>query len=161
MLTVAVTLSLSGGLPTRPARIPTVIGTLVRGSEIPYRSIFLKSPCSQRLPRWLVDVGPREHTHQQPRWELRWCSCVVVKHSLHRWCPSDLQVRPRFSVCEFPERVLTSPLSRTSGHLWTAKWWTQNETPGSTFPVPNTTSRSRLTHLIAGSSGVWTDNGAC
>ncbi|KAI0757303.1 class III chitinase [Daedaleopsis nitida] len=29
-----------------------------------------------------------------------------------------------------------------NGHLWTAKWWTQNETPGS-------------------SSGVWTDNGAC
>ncbi|KAF8154682.1 glycoside hydrolase family 18 protein [Crassisporium funariophilum] len=27
-------------------------------------------------------------------------------------------------------------------HLWTAKWWTQNETPG-------------------GASGVWTDNGAC
>ncbi|KAJ8072574.1 Chitinase 2 [Marasmius tenuissimus] len=29
-----------------------------------------------------------------------------------------------------------------NGHLWTAKWWTQAETPG-------------------GSSGVWTDNGAC
>ncbi|EJF66447.1 class III chitinase [Dichomitus squalens LYAD-421 SS1] len=29
-----------------------------------------------------------------------------------------------------------------NGHLWTAKWWTQNETPGS-------------------ASGVWTDNGAC
>ncbi|KAI0724269.1 class III chitinase [Cerioporus squamosus] len=29
-----------------------------------------------------------------------------------------------------------------NGHLWTAKWWTQNETPGS-------------------SSGVWTDDGAC
>jgi len=28
------------------------------------------------------------------------------------------------------------------GHLWTAKWWTQAETPG-------------------GASGVWTDNGAC
>ncbi|RXW11215.1 hypothetical protein EST38_g14640 [Candolleomyces aberdarensis] len=29
-----------------------------------------------------------------------------------------------------------------NGRLWTAKWWTQNETPG-------------------GASGVWTDNGAC
>ncbi|KAK7694335.1 hypothetical protein QCA50_001518 [Cerrena zonata] len=29
-----------------------------------------------------------------------------------------------------------------SGHLWTAKWWTQGDTPG-------------------GSAGVWTDNGAC
>ncbi|KAI0261223.1 glycoside hydrolase superfamily [Gloeopeniophorella convolvens] len=29
-----------------------------------------------------------------------------------------------------------------SGHLWTAKWWTQGDTPG-------------------GSVGVWTDNGAC
>ncbi|KAH8110970.1 glycoside hydrolase family 18 and carbohydrate-binding module family 5 protein [Phellopilus nigrolimitatus] len=29
-----------------------------------------------------------------------------------------------------------------NGHLWTAKWWTQDDTPGS-------------------SSGVWTDNGAC
>ncbi|KAJ2930548.1 hypothetical protein H1R20_g6536, partial [Candolleomyces eurysporus] len=29
-----------------------------------------------------------------------------------------------------------------NGRLWTAKWWTQNETPG-------------------GVSGVWTDNGAC
>ncbi|EJD07907.1 glycoside hydrolase family 18 and carbohydrate-binding module family 5 protein [Fomitiporia mediterranea MF3/22] len=29
-----------------------------------------------------------------------------------------------------------------SGHLWTAKWWTQNDTPG-------------------GAAGVWTDNGAC
>jgi chitinase len=29
-----------------------------------------------------------------------------------------------------------------NGHVWTAKWWTQNETPGS-------------------SSGVWTDGGAC
>ncbi|CAL1696369.1 unnamed protein product [Somion occarium] len=28
------------------------------------------------------------------------------------------------------------------GHLWTAKWWTQGDTPG-------------------GSAGVWTDNGAC
>jgi chitinase len=28
------------------------------------------------------------------------------------------------------------------GHLWTAKWWTQNDTPG-------------------GAAGVWTDNGAC
>ncbi|KAI0341213.1 class III chitinase [Trametopsis cervina] len=28
------------------------------------------------------------------------------------------------------------------GHLWTAKWWTQGDTPG-------------------GSTGVWTDNGAC
>ncbi|KAF7419347.1 hypothetical protein PC9H_001934 [Pleurotus ostreatus] len=29
-----------------------------------------------------------------------------------------------------------------AGHLWTAKWWTQNDTPG-------------------GAAGVWTDNGAC
>lgn len=29
-----------------------------------------------------------------------------------------------------------------NGHLWTAKWWTQNDTPG-------------------GAAGVWTDNGAC
>ncbi|KAI0050723.1 carbohydrate-binding module family 5 protein [Auriscalpium vulgare] len=29
-----------------------------------------------------------------------------------------------------------------SGHLWTAKWWTQGDTPG-------------------GSAGVWTDDGAC
>ncbi|KAH8100463.1 class III chitinase [Cristinia sonorae] len=29
-----------------------------------------------------------------------------------------------------------------NGHLWTAKWWTQGDTPG-------------------GSAGVWTDNGAC
>ncbi len=29
-----------------------------------------------------------------------------------------------------------------NGHKWTAKWWTQGETPG-------------------GSAGVWTDNGPC
>jgi hypothetical protein len=29
-----------------------------------------------------------------------------------------------------------------SGHLWTAKWWTEADTPG-------------------GAAGVWTDNGAC
>ncbi len=28
------------------------------------------------------------------------------------------------------------------GHTWTAKWWTQGDTPG-------------------GAAGVWTDNGAC
>ncbi|XP_006456110.1 hypothetical protein AGABI2DRAFT_188164 [Agaricus bisporus var. bisporus H97] len=40
-------------------------------------------------------------------------------------------------------KVYTGGMTATyNGHLWTAKWWTQNETPGS-------------------SSGVWTDNGAC
>ncbi len=29
-----------------------------------------------------------------------------------------------------------------NGHLWTAKWWTYNSTPG-------------------GAAGDWTDNGAC
>ncbi|HEY7224206.1 MAG TPA: carbohydrate-binding protein [Micromonosporaceae bacterium] len=29
-----------------------------------------------------------------------------------------------------------------NSHKWTAKWWTQNDTPG-------------------GPAGVWTDNGAC
>jgi chitinase len=29
-----------------------------------------------------------------------------------------------------------------NGHTWTAKWWTENDTPG-------------------GPAGVWTDNGSC
>ncbi|KAJ7489453.1 glycosyl hydrolases family 18-domain-containing protein [Mycena latifolia] len=39
--------------------------------------------------------------------------------------------------------VYTGGLQATyGGHLWTAKWWTTNDTPG-------------------GAAGVWTDNGAC
>lgn len=39
--------------------------------------------------------------------------------------------------------VYTGGMTATfGGHLWTAKWWTQGDTPG-------------------GSAGVWTDNGAC
>jgi hypothetical protein len=67
-------------------------------------------------------------------------------YCLHWWTESLLQVS---SLSSFDLQdiyvflfMITDSFCLCSGHVWTAKWWTQNETPGS-------------------SSGVWTDGGAC
>ncbi|CDO70253.1 hypothetical protein BN946_scf184942.g53 [Trametes cinnabarina] len=53
---------------------------------------------------------------------------------------SHVQVRPGPPpTLREPVLISSTPLS---GHLWTAKWWTQGDTPG-------------------GQAGVWTDDGAC
>ncbi|HKN52543.1 MAG TPA: chitinase [Amycolatopsis sp.] len=63
--------------------------------------------------------------------------------------PPPTTTTPGGGTCTAPEWVATQVYVKDNvvshkGHKWTAKWWTQNEEPGTT-----------------GQWGVWTDNGAC
>jgi hypothetical protein len=64
----------------------------------------------------------------------------VVQHdSVHRGTGSQLRVgRPPLScshsyTCIPYLRIADDPLAH-SGHLWTAKWWTEGDTPGGALP---------------------------
>ena len=49
-----------------------------------------------------------------------------------------------------------------SGHLWTAKWWSEGDTPGGKV-LSSCQDSSMLTRIVGfiGAAGDWTDDGAC
>lgn len=64
---------------------------------------------------------------------------MEFERSLHGRAASHVQVRPSSSWCrKSRQAVLTEPSTPTpnSGHLYTAKWWTQNENPSSKRKSP-------------------------
>ena len=126
-------------------------------------SLLLKRSCSQRLcwncALWVVDIlvcGRIPHC-----WCMRRCSGMELCDGLQRRPAGHLQVRPHsWSIAT----LLTQYYHRLpSGHLWTAKWWTQNETPGGECFSSDPTHAAFIYVSIsaAGASGVWTDDGAC
>jgi chitinase len=45
-----------------------------------------------------------------------------------------------------------------SGHLWTAKWWSQADTPGGKYIDSN---HQTISSFVIGAAGDWTDDGPC
>ena len=75
---------------------------------------------------------------------------------------TSVVIKQYISLCldsNFHSAKLTDII--TSGHLWTAKWWSYGDVPGGKYPARRSTSYAP-THLHGlGAAGDWTDDGAC
>lgn len=51
-----------------------------------------------------------------------------------------------------------------NGHLWTAQWWTEDDTPGKLMSCRfhlDLRADGSLSESLGGAAGVWVDAGAC